>query len=84
MVPERMLQDWRRGTYTVTITDANDVLPVDRQNVTEPSAIVIQSSTTQQHAVHQTNRFFVVVNGGSSPYSYSWSPSGSSSGMQII
>ena len=66
------------GTYSVTVTDANGCTTTGSVNVTEPTAIALQTSTTPSTCGTSNGTATVVANGGSTPYSYSWSPAGGS------
>ncbi|MPT31436.1 MAG: T9SS type A sorting domain-containing protein [Chryseobacterium sp.] len=65
------------GTYTVTITDANNCQTTRSFTITQPTAL---SATTSQTNVAcnggSTGSASVGVSGGTPGYTYSWSPSG--------
>ncbi|MBC8301374.1 MAG: gliding motility-associated C-terminal domain-containing protein [Pelagibacterales bacterium] len=63
------------GTYGVTITDAGGLFVMYQDiSVDEPSAINIFSIITDPTCYNYSDGSIdVVINGGSSPYSYSWS-----------
>ena len=65
------------GTYTVTITDANNCQTTKSFTITQPTAM---SSTTSQTNIAcnggSTGVATVNVSGGTAPYTYSWSPTG--------
>ena len=60
------------GTYTLTITDANNCQQVDTFEVTQPQALSV--SITQNGYVLTAN----TPNGGTAPFSYSWREQSSS------
>jgi len=63
------------GTYTVTITDANSCKHTATINVVHPPALISLSFSTNVSCNGGTNGSAkVVVAGGVSPYSYSWTP----------
>ena len=72
------------GSYTVTVTDANNCTLIQSFNITEPSAI---SASAVSNAVDcfGGNNGSVTVNpsGGVTPYSYQWSPQGGSNQTAI-
>ncbi len=62
------------GTYTVTVTDANNVPKSSSIVVTEPTAIVLTSGNTAVTCNGGTNGTATVnVSGGTGAYTYSWS-----------
>ncbi len=65
------------GTYTVTITDANTCLTTRNFTITQPAALT--ATTAQTNIVcngSATGSASVTVSGGTSSYTYLWSPSG--------
>jgi hypothetical protein len=68
------------GTYTVTITDANNCTAQRSFTVTQPTAISVSTSKTNVACNgNSTGSAGVSVSGGTSGYTYSWSPSGGTS-----
>ena len=64
------------GNYTVTITDANSCTATNSISVTQPVAIVLNTSTTPALCGANNGTASVNTNGGVTPFTYSWSPSG--------
>ncbi|TND00695.1 MAG: fibronectin type III domain-containing protein [Bacteroidetes bacterium] len=65
------------GNYTVTITDANGQTAVDSVTIVEPTAIVLQTTSTDVSCNGGNNGTGgVTANGGTPPYTYSWAPGG--------
>jgi gliding motility-associated-like protein len=65
------------GTYVTTITDANLCTYTISSTVTQPSAVTSTSGSTNItcHGSHNGSAT-VTPTGGTSPYTYTWSPSG--------
>ena len=62
------------GTYTVTVKDANNCQKNINITVTEPSALVLTPSSTAATCNGGTDgTATVAVNGGTEPYTYTWS-----------
>lgn len=59
-------------TYTVTITDNNSCTSVDSVTVSEPSAIVLTSSSTPETCGMNNGTGTVNISGGTAPYSFQW------------
>ncbi len=66
------------GPYTVTITDANGCTSTANVNITQPPPIISPVSFTAATCGNSNGSATVSVSGGTSPYTYSWSPSGGS------
>ena len=64
------------GSYTVTTTDARGCTTVSTVNVTEPSALSANVSTTSATCGSSNGSASVVASGGTSPYTYQWNPGG--------
>ncbi|RPD39472.1 gliding motility-associated C-terminal domain-containing protein [Chitinophaga barathri] len=65
------------GTYTCTITDANDCEAIATVIVVEPAALAATASKTDVLCFGgATGSATVNVSGGTAPYTYSWSPGG--------
>ncbi|WP_165828934.1 T9SS type A sorting domain-containing protein [Flavobacterium sp. HTF] len=69
------------GTYTVTVTDANGCTATQAFTITEPAALVASNGgQTNVSCNGGTNATATVsVTGGTTGYTYSWSPSGGTS-----
>jgi hypothetical protein len=66
------------GTYTCTATDANGCSKTQTFTITQPDQIVLNPTVTNISCNGLTNgSVSLSVTGGSSPYTYSWSPGGS-------
>lgn len=63
------------GTYTVTVTDANNCSATANVTITQPTAISLGTSTTNETCNGANGTASVSVNGGTAPYSYSWNTS---------
>lgn len=64
------------GTYTVTATDINGCTGSTTVIVSEPSEIILTTSTVNSNCGTATGQASVTVSGGIPSYTYSWSPSG--------
>ncbi len=65
------------GTYTCTITDANNCMMTQTVLVSEPDPLVSTPTSTSALCNGNSNGSATVsVFGGTSPYTYSWAPSG--------
>ncbi len=67
------------GTYTVTITDANNCTVVQSVDVDESSSVSLVMNSDMATCVGNDGSATVTASGGVSPYTYSWSSGGSSS-----
>jgi hypothetical protein len=61
------------GIYTVTITDANGCTGTSSSTVTEPNAILISLSSTNESCTGNDGTVTASASGGSNPYTYNWS-----------
>jgi hypothetical protein len=65
------------GNYTCTVTDNNSCTKTQTVSVTQPAAITTTATYTATSCNGGSNgSASVSVTGGSSPYTYSWAPSG--------
>jgi len=66
------------GTYTVTITDANGCTDTENVTITEPTVLnaTITAQTDASCPGSSDGSATVTASGGTSPYNYSWAPSG--------
>ncbi|MFC1224796.1 MBG domain-containing protein [Pedobacter sp. BG31] len=68
------------GTYTCTITDANNCQIIKTFTITQPTAITATTSQTNVACNGASNgSASVTASGGAGGYTYSWSPSGGTS-----
>lgn len=70
------------GNYTVTVTDANNCSSTATAIINEPAALALVTSAQTAHCGQSDGSADVVVNGGTAPYTYSWS-TGTSSGSNV-
>ncbi len=64
------------GTYTVTVTDANNCTKTLSTTITEPPALVVSTSLTHVLCFGGNNGAVdLTVSGGVTPYTYAWSNS---------
>ena len=67
------------GTYSITVTDVNGCVSTDNITITEPTALALQTGGTNVScAGGNDGSASVQVAGGTSPYTYAWSPGGAS------
>ena len=71
------------GNYSVTVTDANGCTKSSSVNVTQPSAIVLNTSSTPSTCGASNGTATVIASGGASGYSYNWSPTGGTGATAI-
>jgi Secretion system C-terminal sorting domain/SprB repeat/HYR domain len=65
------------GSYSFTVTDANGCIAVTNVTIAQPSAVTASATSTPVTVVGGSNgTATVVANGGTSPYTYLWTPSG--------
>lgn len=69
------------GVYTVTVTDNNGCTGFMTVAITEPTAIVLNLSSTNASCGNANGSATVNALGGTPPYSYAWSPSGGSAAL---
>jgi hypothetical protein len=61
------------GTYTCTATDASGCTQIAMVTITQPSAISIVTSSTQESCTGNDGTASATPSGGTSPYTYLWS-----------
>lgn len=61
------------GTYSCTITDANNCTITGSISVTQPSSITLTSSVTAANCGQANGSGTITISGGSSPYNQTWS-----------
>ena len=65
------------GTYTVTVTDANSTTAQATATITEPSALTHTGGSNDVNCFGQADgSTYILVGGGTAPYSYAWSNGG--------
>ncbi len=64
------------GNYTVIVTDENNCSVAGNVNVATSNPIALTTSSTPSQCNTSVGSASVVATGGTSPYTYSWSPSG--------
>jgi len=64
------------GTYTVTVSAVNSCQATATVIITEPSKLSHTVSIIQPGCAVSTGTATVSESGGTSPYTYAWSPSG--------
>jgi len=64
------------NTYTCTVTDANGCTSIATVTITEPPVLTATSSQVNPLCNGGTGTGTVVAAGGTSPYTYAWTPSG--------
>ncbi|POY34649.1 hypothetical protein C3K47_19190, partial [Solitalea longa] len=62
-----------QGTYTLTVTDANNCEVTASVTLTEPQAISLSETHTNPACNQSTGAIDVSVAGGTAPFTYSWS-----------
>lgn len=65
------------GTYTVTVTDSLGCVSAQTYTISEPAAIVPNATTTAANCSSNNGSITLSVSGGTAPYTYLWSPGGS-------
>ncbi len=75
------------GTYSLTVTDANNCVIIDSATVNEPAQLMVSHTLSQVKGgnVSCTPGFYHLnVSGGISPYSFNWSTSDSTQDLDLI
>jgi hypothetical protein len=73
------------GTYTVTVTDANNCSQISTVNITEPTAINLTFTSTDATSAGSSDAAInLTVAGGVSPYSFNWSNGQNSEDLSSI
>jgi len=65
------------GTYTVTVNTPNGCEAIETVAITQPPAITPTLNLTTATCLNNDGAISISVSGGNSPYTYSWSPGGS-------
>jgi len=73
------------NTYTVTLKDANNCTVTDNFTITEPAAIAITSTVNTAYCGKPDGSITInSVNGGTAPYTYSWSNGSTSQNLNTV
>lgn len=64
------------GNHTVIVTDAGSCTDTVVLNLTAPSPLVLSTGTVPTICIGQSATMTANANGGTAPYTYSWSPAG--------
>lgn len=64
------------GSYTVTVTDANNCTSTQTVTITEPSLITANEVSSPANCTLCDGSITVSPSGGTGPYTYSWAPGG--------
>ena len=62
------------GFYQVTLTDVNGCVAIDTITMYEPSQLTTTTATTPDGCNDNSGSISVTTNGGTIPYTYTWSP----------
>jgi gliding motility-associated-like protein len=65
------------GTYTITVTDANGCTKTASTTITQPTVLSATTATTAATCGNSDGTANVTANGGTTNYTYLWSPGGS-------
>ena len=60
------------GIYNITISDSNNCTKMISVNITEPSDLILSTTSDTSFCDLQNGSAIVTVNGGTFPYTYSW------------
>lgn len=63
------------GTYSVTVTDANNCVTIQTLTITEPASLVSNPTSTPATCGNNNGTADAVASGGTGPYTYLWSNS---------
>jgi gliding motility-associated-like protein len=69
------------GTYTVTVTTNNGCISTLTTTITQPAGMTLTMGTVNATCGASNGQASVTVAGGTSPYSYAWTPSGGSTSV---
>jgi gliding motility-associated-like protein len=73
------------GTYTLTVTDATGCTASAQATISSNSGVTVTTTATNASCVSNCNGAIITsVSGGTAPYTYLWSTSASSPGLQNL
>jgi len=67
------------GTYTIVVTDASPCSVTNTLTIAQPAAFTVTATTTPANCGQANGTASVTATGATSPYTYTWSPSGGNS-----
>ncbi|MBK8556395.1 MAG: SprB repeat-containing protein [Lewinellaceae bacterium] len=71
------------GTYTVTVTDANNCTAVLSKTITQPPALTVDLGPDESVCSYENYTVTPTVSGGVGPYTYAWSTGATSTTVTI-
>ncbi|MBI4648552.1 MAG: gliding motility-associated C-terminal domain-containing protein [Bacteroidia bacterium] len=75
------LQGVSDGTYSITVTDANNCTTVQSIIITEPAELILTPSVTGSTCGMANGAITINITGGINPYSYQWNTGGTTSSI---
>ncbi len=72
-----------QGNYSVTVTDFNGCITTSSATISQPAVLSITSGSTNSNCGLSNGTAFVTVSGGIGPFSFQWSPGGSTNDTAI-
>jgi hypothetical protein len=67
-----LAEDLAKGTYAVTVTDANDCTAVSAVSLNSPNAFSVSYDISPETCVGEDGAIYVQVSGGIQPYTFLW------------
>ena len=64
------------GTYSITVADSTGCYTTSSVTITEPTELMLSGTTTNANCNNNDGSATVIATGGTTPYTYSWTPSG--------